>query len=227
MKLCKWLTNSAELTEILREEFEFSAPQSTLAINEVFEHDEKTLEILWDPTNNEIMFNVDRIITKARRIGEGLTKRKLFSLTLTLYGPLEFVNLIILSAKRAMQISWLGNEKWDQIVNDSNNENWVEYFKGLEDLQLIQILRWTGIDVSEPSELHIFCDASEIGNWAVAYEKRRSTIAIIAVKSKVALIPKKAISILRLELRSNLLTTLLAQYIRDQHQKLIYGRITV
>lgn len=227
MKLCKWLTNSAELTEILREEFEFSAPQSTLAINEVFEHDEKTLEILWDPTNNEIMFNVDRIITEARRIGEGLTKRKLFSLTLTLYGPLEFVNLIILSAKRAMQISWLGNEKWDQIVNDSNNENWVEYFKGLEDLQLIQILRWTGIDVSEPSELHIFCDASEIGNWAVAYEKRRSTIAIIAVKSKVALIPKKAISILRLELRSNLLTTLLAQYIRDQHQKLIYGRITV
>jgi hypothetical protein len=81
-----------------------------------------------------------------------------------------------------MQISWLANDEWDQIVNNCTNENLKEFIKGLEDLQLIRIPRWTGIDAKEPSELHIFCDASEIGYGAVAYEKQGSTIALIAAK---------------------------------------------
>jgi hypothetical protein len=119
MKLCKWSTNSAELTDILQREFEFSSRPSKLGINEVFEHaDKKALGILWDPVTNQFMFNAEKIISEAGRLGEGLTKRQLFILALTLYDPLGFIYPAILSVKRAilsvkrvMQISWLANDK--------------------------------------------------------------------------------------------------------------------
>ena len=220
MKLCKWSTNSAELIETLRGEFEFSTEPSKLAIDEVFQHtDKKALGILWNPLTDEFSFNAERIISEAKRIKDGLTKRQLFSLALTMYDPLGLINPTMMKGKRSMQTTWMSDIKWDQLVSSDSTEVWEKFISGLEDLNQIWIPRWTGIDKNEPSELHIFCDASETAYGAVAYEKQGSKIALIAAKSKVAPLPKKAISIPRLELLSNVMATILGQTICDQHKQ--------
>jgi hypothetical protein len=219
MKLSKWTTNSPELKELLRGEITFSAEPSNLAINEVFQHtDKKALGIRWDPSTDNFSFNADHIINEAIRIKDGLTKRQLFSLALTMYDPLGLINPTMLNGKRSMQITWLSPTKWDQLVTSEPTETWEKFIKGLKDLGLIKIPRWTKIDKKQPSELHIFCDASETGYGAVVYQKQGSTIALIAAKSKVAPLPKKSMSIPRLELLSNVMATLLGQYVREQHR---------
>jgi hypothetical protein len=206
MNLCKWTTNSPEIREILRGEFEFSDEPSNLGIDDTFQHsDKKALGIRWNPNTDEFSFNADHIIDEARRIRDGLTKRKLFSLAPTMYDPLGLINPVMMKGKRSMQTTWMSDIKWDQLISFE----WEKFISGLEDLGQIRILRWTGIDSTKPSELHIFCDASETAYGAVAYEKQGQTIALIAAKSKVAPLPKKSITIPRLELLSNVMATML------------------
>ncbi len=63
MNLCKWTTNSPEIREILRGEFEFSDEPSNLGIDDTFQHsDKKALGIRWNPNTDEFSFNADHII---------------------------------------------------------------------------------------------------------------------------------------------------------------------
>jgi len=87
--------------------------------------------------------------------------------------------------------------------------------------EIYQRTKRSGSDKTRQEEAertsYIFCDASKTGYGAVAYQKQGSIIALIAAQSKVAPLPKKSMSIPRLELLSNAMATLLGQYIRDQH----------
>lgn len=121
-----------------------------------------------------------------------------------------------LQAKIAMQAIWLDDTKWDDRILPERLPAWKKFITGLEGLEGIKIQRWTGISHLAPSDLHIFCDASELAYGAVAYEVQGNNIAMIAAKSRVAPSPKRALTIPRLELLSNLLATTLGEYITKQ-----------
>ena len=77
-------------------------------------------------------------------------------------------------------------------------------------LRDIKIPRWIGSQEQIPTEIHIFCDASEDGYGAAVYLLQKSTefppeAHLLCSKTRIAPSPKKSMTIPRLELISNLL----------------------
>jgi hypothetical protein len=62
----------------------------------------------------------------------------------------------------------------------------------------------------------MYCDASEEAYGVVAYERQDDKSILVAAKSRVAPLPKKSVSISRLELLGNFIATNLAEYIMKQ-----------
>ena len=219
MSLGKWVTNSADLIHLAKKNINFSMATSMLARGKVFDHKpNKALGIIWDPVSDKFTFNADRLKSDAETYGEAITKRQLFSLGLKIYDPIGLIAPVTLKAKIAMQLIWLDTTKWDQSIKAERLPLWKKYLESLTGLEHIKVSRHVKIDPSQPSEIHIFCDASEQAYGAVAYEVQNGQISLIAAKTRVAPAPKRALSILRLELLSNLIATELGKYILTQHR---------
>jgi hypothetical protein len=198
-------------------EIPFSQNTSTLACEKTFDHKpNKALGIIWYPKEDVFQFNPQTIKQDALDKGDAITKRQLFSLALKIYDPLGLIPPIHLQAKIAMQAIWLDDTNWDDRILPEWLPAWKKFIIGLEGLEEIKIQRWTNIDHTAPSELHIFCDASELAYGAVAYEVQGNNVAMILPKSRVAPSPKRALNIPRLELLSNLLASTLGEYISKQ-----------
>ena len=198
---------------------DFSMAKSMLAREKVFDHKpNKALGIIWDPITDMFTFNADQIKSGAETHGDAITKRQLFSLGLKIYDPLGLIAPVTLKAKIAMQSIWLDTTKWDQSIKAERLPLWKKYLESLTGLEQIEVSRHIKTDPSQPSEIHIFCDASEQAYGAVAYEVQNGQISLIAAKTRVAPAPKRALSIPRLELLSNLIATELGRYILKQHQ---------
>lgn len=230
MTLSKWVTSSQELIARLKGEIEFSTTPSMLARETAFENNtQKALGIIWDPVKDEFSFDPSKVIASAAKKGDKITKRQLFSLGLKIYDPLGLIAPVTLLAKIAMQKVWLDQTKWDQTVEPPRLPPWHKFIDGLKELETITIPRWTQIDENLPSEIHIFCDASEDAYGVVAYEIQVEKIALIAAKSRVVPNPKRSLSIPRLELLSNLIATTLSETTfknsTAKHTKSLYGPI--
>ena len=213
------LGKPADLIHLAKKNINFSIATSMLAREKAFDHKpNKALGIIWDPVSDKFTFNADRLKSDAETYGEAITKRQLFSLGLKIYDPIGLIAPVTLKAKIAMQLIWLDTTKWDQSIKAERLPLWKKYLESLTGLEHIKVSRHVKIDPSQPSEIHIFCDASEQAYGAVAYEVQNGQISLIAAKTRVAPAPKRALSILRLELLSNLIATELGKYILTQHR---------
>ncbi|UYV65520.1 hypothetical protein LAZ67_3004584, partial [Cordylochernes scorpioides] len=145
-----------------------------------------------------------------------LTKRLVLSMVQRIFDPLGFCAPVFLPPKLLLQRSWGLKLGWDTPLPESMAQEFRTWLDQMKFIELIKIPRYMWNDLIFPTEVHIFCDASQIGYGAVAYLRsetgRENTLTLIW--SKVRLAPMKSITIPRLELMAMVLGARLANAIQ-------------
>ncbi|UYV80932.1 hypothetical protein LAZ67_19002211 [Cordylochernes scorpioides] len=133
-----------------------------------------------------------------------------------IFDPLGFCAPVFLPPKLLLQRSWGLKLGWDTPLPESMAQEFRTWLAQIKLIELIKIPRYMWNDLIFPTEVHIFCDASQIGYGAVAYLRsetgRENTLTLIW--SKVRLAPMKSITIPRLELMAMVLGARLANAIQ-------------
>ena len=216
MELAKWITSTPELARRLQGIVEFHNEPTT--IGRVSQVDKsKALGVYWDPETDHFVFQPKKLLEQAGVMGLNPTKRRVFSLALSLFDPMGILAPVVLVSKLIMQRIWEYQLKWDDNVPDEIAQSWSIFLEGLDGMEDVKIARWVGTREDTPVEFHAFCDASEDAYAAALYVRRKGNPAkstLMCSKSRVAPPPKKSVSIPRLELLSNVLAARLVTYAR-------------
>ncbi|XP_058836392.1 uncharacterized protein LOC131692967 [Topomyia yanbarensis] len=207
-ELRKWSSNSFELLSsippFLRDDrtiLELDSSRSTV----------KTLGLIWEPGKDCFRFAVPHWSTEPI-----ITKRIVLADTARIFDPLGLIGPVIVQAKIFLQELWKLKSDWDDPLPKELQNFWIEYRLNLSALDTLSVPRWTGFRSNLAStEIHGFCDASEIAYGACLYLRCKLvdgsvTVRLITSKSRVAPLEdltrkKKKQSIPRLELSSALL----------------------
>ncbi|XP_076056326.1 uncharacterized protein LOC143034275 [Oratosquilla oratoria] len=121
------------------------------------------------------------------------------------YDPLGLVLPIIVPAKILFQEATRLKMSWDENIPISLCQKWLKWIASLYEISRLRFprcvlpLEWNGCT----SELHHFCDASEVAFGACTYirtidQDGKVHVALLASKARVA--PIKGVTILRLEI---------------------------
>ncbi|KMQ84718.1 gag-pol polyprotein precursor, partial [Lasius niger] len=88
--------------------------------------------------------------------------RSVLFLTAKLFDPLGWLAPNIISAKIAIQSTWLQGLDWDTPLDDAFARQWQAFQKELSLLKEIRVPRWIGLTISTAVvEVHGFADAFE------------------------------------------------------------------
>lgn len=80
-----------------------------------------TLGLLWHPSQDQFLFSAkDMSITV-------VTKRSVLSLTARLFDPLDWLALVVVSAKIAFQATWCRGMGWDEPLDVDSTRRWLKY----------------------------------------------------------------------------------------------------
>ena len=125
--------------------------------------------------------------------------------TAKLYDPLGFLLPFLLVARLIIQVLWRLGCGWDELVEDDIRKQWDKWLEGAKRLDTIiikrQYVEFGDRRVTE-TQLHVFCDASEVAYGACAYlrysfKSGEHECALIMSKSRLA--PIKTVTLPKLE----------------------------
>ncbi|UYV65564.1 hypothetical protein LAZ67_3004710 [Cordylochernes scorpioides] len=172
----------------------------------------KILGVVWNKMEDSLKCELPDNLS----IQPKLTKRLVLSMVQRIFDPLGFCAPVFLTPKLLLQRSWGLKLGWDTPLPESMAQEFRTWLDQIKLIELIKIPRYMWNDLIFPTEVHIFCDASQIGYGAVAYLRsetgRENTLTLIW--SKVRLAPMKSITIPRLELMAMVLGARLANAIQ-------------
>ncbi|UYV84726.1 hypothetical protein LAZ67_X003222 [Cordylochernes scorpioides] len=172
----------------------------------------KILGVVWNKMEDSLKCELPDILSFQPK----LTKRLVLSMVQRIFDPLGFYAPVFLPPKLLLQRSWGLKLGWDTPLPESMAQEFRTWLDQIKLIELIKIPRYMWNDLIFPTEVHIFCDASQIGYGAVAYLRsetgRENTLTLIW--SKVRLAPMKSITIPRLELMAMVLGARLANAIQ-------------
>ncbi len=208
--LCSSSTEKAcESDQPRQESVNESVPESSISIvNLDGEEENKTLGVVWNPRTDVISFASREVKV------EILTTRTVLSNISKLYDPLGLASPVTIKARIALQDVWKAKQfDWDDPLPDDTSETWKKLFKEIESLKNVVFPRCLQpTEVSGPSELHVFSDASKAAYGAVAYlvwtTPHGPHISLVSAKARVA--PLRHTTIPRLELMAALIASRLA-----------------
>jgi hypothetical protein len=213
-----YATNSEELRQHLEEKG--LENQAVGLLSPSLDNQQKVLGIRWDTGSDTFQFEPSTIVQAAEEIGEKITKRKILSVSSRIFDPLGFLAPTVLLLKIIYQRFWENDVDWDGVAPEEIQKSWRAVMKGVINFNQLKIPRWVGFgkDVVTP-ELHVFGDASEAAYGAVAYvrlqrENEKPFNTFLVSKTKVAPLPKRKVTLPRLELLSSLLAVLLGEAVR-------------
>lgn len=194
--LRKWSSNSKRLKSIIpNDQQELNSNQNKV----------KTLGIIWNTETDMLEVAININIKNVPN-----SKRELLSEIASLYDPLGWIGPVVIKAKILLQQLWHQNIKWDEKLPDDIINEWMKIKNLMISVQSFQIPRWYGVSNNDQSEIHGFCDSSELAYAAVIYIKNEHGTHLICAKTKVA--PIKKLTIPRLELcGAHLLSKLVKQ----------------
>ncbi|XP_066603396.1 uncharacterized protein [Prorops nasuta] len=169
----------------------------------------KILGIFWNNSTDQIRYKVN----SSQPTGK-LTKRDILSQVATIYDPLGLLGPIILHAKAIMQETWNCKASWSDEVPSELKNKCLEFIQQLETIESLQIKRYIAINNPVKTQIHGFCDASQVGYGACIYirtinNNREVECQLLCSKSRVA--PLKGLTIPKAELCGALLLTKLYQ----------------
>lgn len=200
----KWCANVAELLEDIpvEDREKFMSFEGNDANNTI-----KALGILWNPIDDEFMFQANLIIDDAV-----VTKRKVLSIIAKLFDPLGLIGPVIVWAKLFMQELWKLRLQWDDQLPNEMIIRWHEFCTNLSLLKNMKIRRFVMIENADRIEIHGFADASLRAYGACVYicswKCGKPYMQLFSSKSKVSPINSttpEELKIPRLELNAALL----------------------
>jgi hypothetical protein len=210
-----WATNNKQLRDFLTEK-EMSN-QIVGILSPTIDGQQNALGLRWDTSSDSFKFDPTSIMEAAVEI----TKRKILSISARIFDPIGFLAPTVLLLKIIYQKLWEGDIGWDDDATPEEKNTWSSIMKGLKDLHHLEIPRWIGYSKTSivSAEIHVFGDASEAAYGAVAYARLQLENGIpytilLASKMRVAPLPKKKVTLPRLELLSSLLAIRLGEKIR-------------
>ncbi|KAK3744937.1 hypothetical protein QZH41_007783 [Actinostola sp. cb2023] len=166
-KIKEWICSSEDLRNQLSIATESASetPKTSVVNLDGEEEGTKILGVGWNPQTDMLSFASKEIKL------ERLTKRSILSSISKLYDPLGLASAVTIKARIALQDIWRSKQfDWDDILPDDTSSTWKKLFDEIERLKSVQIPRCVRpSDVSGPSELHVFADASGAAFGAVAY----------------------------------------------------------
>ena len=115
-----------------------------------------------------------------------------------------------------MQKLWQRNMEWDEPLTEGDQREWLDIAHDIEEAMSMSISRQylpKGRVAKQPSELHIFADASPIAYGAIAFLCVNGNISFIMAKARV--VPLKQLTLPKLELMAALTAARLSSFITD------------
>lgn len=183
---------------------------------------ERTLGVIWDPSTDEIGFNLSMTRLPPEAIDNRTpTKRETLRILMSLFDPLGLASPVTVQAKLILQEVWRRGTAWDEkIDNDLATKwrQWIEHLKALRDVRIPRC--YLHYSQAASLQLHMFVDASETAYSAVAYWRATNIegatyVSLITAKTKVS--PLKLTSIPRLELQAAVLGSRMSRTILEEH----------
>jgi hypothetical protein len=198
-RLTKWISNSCDVLKSIpdvdraQDVCDLDLTQDALPV-------QRALGVQWN--TNDDTFGV-----KIRLKEKPCNRRGLLSTISTLYDPLGLVAPVVLQAKKLFQAECRTQKSWDDELDPSNKEQWLQW---LDKLPLLEEMKWDRCLLppdftSAKVQLHFFCDASQDAYGTVCYLRAenpdgRIHCAFVMAKSRLA--PMKTVTIPRLELQA-------------------------
>ena len=166
-------TGGFELTQVVSNSVQFmqSVPAEKRskdfhAIDYNFEKlpKQKALGINWNVALDQ--FNFDFKLQEMQ-----CSKRAILSVVHSIFDPLGFLAPVVLVAKRIFQLACQRNLQWDDNLSQDLREKWCAWYRQMEKLPNFAVSRCYKkvSEVPDSTQLHIYCDGSEVGYAAVAY----------------------------------------------------------
>ena len=176
---------------------------------------EKALGICWNLKDDTFSFKL-KLDTRT------LTKRVMLSMISSIYDPLGFAAPFIPEGRRILQGLCNQSIKWDSEVSSDVKKDWKKWLvklKHIEQLHVRRCIKPDNFGKVVNVSLHHFSDASELGFGQCSYirmahEKDRVHCSLLLGKSRV--VPKKFISIPRLELNAAVLSVKMACLLKKE-----------
>ncbi|XP_025264496.1 uncharacterized protein LOC112637947 [Camponotus floridanus] len=137
-----------------------------------------TLGLRWHPLTDEFAFCVATISVAT------ITRRSVLSLTARLFDPLGWLAPATVSAKIAVQSTWLQGVDWDTLLDDESTRFWCTFQDELPRLKAIRVPRRILADPFRDIKLYGFADASE---RAVVYLRQRDRMGTAHLRTILGL----------------------------------------
>jgi hypothetical protein len=231
LNMRSWATNDETTRQLLEEKGLCNKVVGILS--PTLDGQQKVLGIRWDTESDTFKFDPSTIVTAVEDLSEIVTKRKILSISARVFDPIGFLSPTVLLLKIIYQKLWEKELGWDDEAPLDIQQSWKLVMSGLKEFENLQIPRWIGYSKNKitSAELHVFGDASESAYGAVAYarlqkENEEPYVILLVSKTRVAPLPKKKVTLPRLELLSSLLAIRLGEKVRTslhiEHWKTVY-----
>ena len=211
--LTKWISNDKDFLKAVPEE------ERAQSVRSIVDGDtlptERALGVTWDVQNDTFIFKM-----KPRGLAD--TRRKVVSLTASIFDPIGFVAPYVVRAKIFLQSLWKLRQGRDERMREEFIQEWSDWQNELEKLAEFSVPTFYRRVALYPMSirLHVFGDASESAFCAVAYFRfeypgGQRQCAFVAAKTRVA--PVKPLSVPKLELQAAVLNVRLASMIQKEN----------
>lgn len=209
-QLRKWVSNNAQLLSDLPSQ---DCLTGSVSLDSQEPSTLKVLGLKWDPSSDAFLFEI-------KPSDRPCTKRSILSELARVFDPLGFLSPITIQIKSYIQKLWILGIGWDQTPPDEVISTWTTYKDQLPQLTQLRIPRQLTCFESKSSELHGFCDSSEIAYGAVIYLRvtdKDGAVHVYLVCSKARVAPLKRTSLPRLELCAAVLLSDLYKFVCDTY----------
>ncbi|XP_042206955.1 uncharacterized protein LOC121855857 [Homarus americanus] len=213
-KLTKWISNNKEvLNTIPLESRHTGVKEVNLGCEDL--PTERALRVMWD-------LNGDQFAAKVQAPTQPATKRGLLAVVSSVYDPLGFICPFTIKAKHIFQDECRRKKDWDEDITKQTLHKWLRWLEDLKSLRNFKVPRCYrpgGLGCATSSQLHDFCDASQVAYAVVTYLRtvdNESTARCSFVCGKARLAPLKQLTVPRLELCAAVLATRVDQTIKRE-----------
>ena len=184
-QLCKWVSNCEELINQVSGNEPSASDETSLVIDPLLMP--SVLGILWNHKLDTLSFNIQDHETTP-------TRRNILSVVCKLYDPLGITAPVTLEPKIILQEATRLKTGWDEPLPQALQEKWDEWIVDFHKLKSYSVQRCiTPPDFSNIkwTELHTFCDASNVAYGACTYIRmidanNRIHCCLLSGKSRVA-----------------------------------------
>ncbi|KAL6476782.1 hypothetical protein MHYP_G00152810 [Metynnis hypsauchen] len=176
---------------------------------------ESTLGLRWHCPSDTLGYKYRQLVASEP------TLRNVYRVLASQYDPLGYIIPYTTGAKVLIQALWRHEQQWDKPITGELLSVWQNWESELPHLQHISMPRcYMPVNMSaDPSDLHVFCDASEKAYGSVAYLRMEDTerhphVSFVMARSRVA--PWKQLSMPHLELSAALTGAQLAKLLHSE-----------